>query len=120
MNQEQFQSSSSRLYQRLSILRWLVLIFGLFVVFLHQFLEGTVRQSPLFNWESIEVFYGVFITLMTWIIITWLRYSVGKTETAEHSLKQTLAERNQANEHLELILGVNHRLSEAEDESPLW
>ena len=42
---------SSRLYRRLSILRWLALAFGLIVVLNHQVIERLIRQSASPNLE---------------------------------------------------------------------
>jgi len=119
MANERVLTPSNPLYQHLSGLRWLALAFGLIVVMLHQFLEGIVRSYALPRWEQIEIVYGILISLVTWSVLTWLRRSVWQTETAKHALDQTLAELNQANQHLEFILQVNRRLTEAEDDTSL-
>lgn len=100
-------------------MRWLVLSFGLCVVMLHQFLEGIIRRSLFASWELIEVAYGILVSVSAWLIITWLRRSVGQANSAEQALNQTLVELNQANERLEFLLQVNHRLSQAEDDTAL-
>ena len=113
------QTLSSQLYQRLSILRWLLLSIGLLVVLLHQLLEGVIRRNSFLDWERIELVYGVLISVGAWIVVTWLRRSVGRTETAEDTLNQTLVDLGQANQRLQLLLQVNRRVSEAEDDSSL-
>jgi hypothetical protein len=105
------QTPSSRLYQQLSILRWLVLIFALVVVLLHEVLEEFAMQNELPNWEPMELVYGVLISLTAWLILTWLQRSVGQTETAERALAETLSELNEANQHQEIMLQVSRRLS---------
>jgi hypothetical protein len=113
------QTLSSQLYKRLSILRWLVLAFGIFMALLHQFLQGSFRTGELPRWEVIELVYAVAISVVAWAVLTWLRRSVGQTETAERALNQTLIELSQANQRLEFLLQVNRRLSEAEDRQTL-
>jgi nitrate/nitrite-specific signal transduction histidine kinase len=113
------QTPSSRLYRRLSNLRWVVLSLGLLIVLLHQLLEGFVRRTGLPDWELIELVYGVLISISGWLILTWLRRSAGQTERVEHALTETLSELNQANQHQEILLQVSRRLAEAEDETSL-
>lgn len=113
------KSLYSQLYKRLSYLRWLILSLGLFLVLLHQFLEGYLHYNPLLNWELVEVVYGVLISIAAWIIITWLRRSVVQRDRAKYVLNQTLIELSQSNRRLEFLLQVNHRLSEAEDRQTL-
>jgi two-component system nitrate/nitrite sensor histidine kinase NarX len=107
------------LSQRLSILRWLVLIFGLFMALLHQVMQGPFELSGPPRWEAVELVYTISIAIIGWLVLTWLRHSVRQTESAEIALGQTLNELSQANQRLEYLLHVNHRLSEAQDEQAL-
>ncbi|NCF67808.1 MAG: hypothetical protein GWP61_17730 [Chloroflexi bacterium] len=70
MIEQSDQTPSSRLYRRISLMRWLALSFGLFVVLMHQLLEGFVRRSAVPSWEMIELVYGILISLTTWLIIS--------------------------------------------------
>lgn len=113
------QTHLSQLYLRLSILRWLALLFGLFMALLHQFMEGSIRTGELPRWEMIELVYTVAISLVAWAVLTWLRRSVAQTATAERALNDTLTELSRANQRLESSLRVKRRLSEADDDAAL-
>jgi two-component system nitrate/nitrite sensor histidine kinase NarX len=110
---------SHALSQRLSNLRWLVLIFGLFMALLHQVMQGSFRLGGPPRWEAVEMVYTISIAIVAWLVLTWLHRSVRQKETAEIALGQTLDELNQANQHLKFHLHVNHRLSETQDERAL-
>ena len=114
------QVPSSRLYQNLSVLRWLALALGLLVVLHHKLLEAFVRQSASPNRELlVELTYGVLLSLTAWLVLTWLRRSVGQTEKTERALAQTHVELSQSNQSLEFLLQLHRRLSEAQDETAL-
>ena len=106
------QTHLSQLYLRLSILRWLALLFGLFMALLHQFMEGSIRTGELPRWEMIELVYTVAISLVAWAVLTWLRRSVAQTATAERALNDTLTELSRANQRLESSLRVKRRLEQ--------
>lgn len=112
---------SSKLYQRITRLRWQAPILALLLVLAHQLLEHTLlRQLP--NWWHFStqvLFYGLVGPLLAWWALTSLRSSVGETESAERALRKAHSDLSKANKRLEFLFRVNRRLSEAEDEDAL-
>lgn len=95
------------LYQRIGRLRWQAAGLALVLVLLHQWIEHAYlfflpRWSHF--WTQV-VFYGMVGPLMAWLALTSLRRQVAETEAA--------------NQRLEFLARVEHRMAEAADEATL-
>lgn len=114
-------SERSELYKRLTKLRFQVPLLALLLVLGHQILEHTLL-AHLPRWQHFAtqaLFYGLVGPALAYLALTSLRKSVGEAEEAEQALKRAHEELKQANRRLQLLIDVNHRLGEAEDEETL-
>jgi two-component system nitrate/nitrite sensor histidine kinase NarX len=115
------QLDRSQLYKRLTKLRIQVPILALLLVLSHQIVEHTLL-AHLPRWQHFAtqvLFYGLVGPTLAWLALTSLRRSARETDEAELALKQAHKELKQANRRLKLLIDVNHRLGEAEDEEIL-
>jgi two-component system nitrate/nitrite sensor histidine kinase NarX len=115
------QPDRSQLYKRLTKLRIQVPILALLLVLIHQIVEHTLL-AHLPRWQHFAtqvLFYGLVGPTLAWLALTSLRRSARETEEAELALKQAHNELMQSNRRLQLLIDVNHRLGEAEDEEIL-
>lgn len=102
------------LSHKVSAWRWQAPLLALLLVLTHQLLEHTWLQY-LSRWQhfaSQMFFYGLVGPLLTWWMLTVLLRSVRQTEQAHVDLAQ-------ANQRLALLMHVNRRLDEADDEEQL-
>jgi two-component system nitrate/nitrite sensor histidine kinase NarX len=115
------ESVSSKLYQRITLLRWQAPILAFILVLVHQLLEHTVLSQLPHWWHFTTqvLFYGLVGPVLAYWALTSLRRSVGETEAAEQALRRTHSDLSDANERLAFLIQVNRRLSEAEDEDDL-
>jgi hypothetical protein len=114
-----YQLPSSQLYQRVSHLRWLVLVLGLTLVVVHLLLEEYVGWASLRHWELVEIAYGSTIAVVAWGFLTWLQRSVGQTKAAEYAAHRAHTEMSQTNQRLKFLIQVNHHLINIGDEEIL-
>ncbi len=87
----------------------------------HQVLEHTWLQflSRGQHFVSQLLFYGLIGPALTWWALTYLQQSVRRTEEAHTALAQAHERLTQTNQRLELLMRVNRRLTQAEDEDRL-
>lgn len=115
------ENPSSKLSQRINRLRWQAPLLAFLLVLLHQLLEHTWLWS-LPHWQhftSQVLFYGLIGPILAWWVLTILRRRADETEAAYHALNRAHAALAEANQRLEFLIRVNHRLAEAEDEEAL-
>ncbi len=115
------KDNRSNLYDRLTRLRFQVPVLALLLVLAHQTVEHTILAS-LPRWQHFAtqvLFYGLVGPILAWFALSSLRRSARETEEAEKALKQAHSQTTLANRRLELLIDVNHRLGEAEDEETL-
>lgn len=114
-------SKQSQFYKRLSRLRWLVPAFAFLLVLVHQILEHTLLVY-LSRWQHFAtqlLFYGLLGPLLAWWVLTDTRRRVHETDQAMDALQQAHERLSATSQRLEFLIGVNHRLSEVEDEDEL-
>ncbi len=114
-------TAHSPLYRRLTRLRIQAPLLALALVLAHQIFEHTLI-ADLPRWQHFltqVLFYGLVGPLLAWLALSSLRRSVGATVEAEREVQRAQRELTTANEHLRLLIEVNHRLGEAEDEQML-
>lgn len=112
---------SSQLYRRITRLRWQAPTLAFFLVLLHQIIEHTwlIHLPRWWHFATQVLFYGFVGPVLAWWALSSLRRSVAETETAERALKLAHTKLKDANARLALLIRVNRRLAEAEDEDAL-
>jgi len=115
------QTVSSRLYRRITRLRWQAPVLAFLLVLAHQIVEHTVLAAlPLWqHFISQMLFYGLVGPALAWWALTSLRNSVTETEKAEKALKEAHQNLQKINQRLTFLLQANHTLAQAEDEEAL-
>jgi two-component system nitrate/nitrite sensor histidine kinase NarX len=112
------KDSVSPLFRRVSLLRWLFIIFSVLLILSHQVIEYT-RLHEIIHLEYFEAFYIIVGSVLIWWAMTSLRNRIGATEAAEAALHEAHAALRKANERLTFLIEVNHRLAQAQDEESL-
>lgn len=115
------ESAQIRLSQRVNRLRWQAPVLAFLLVLADQLLEHTwLGFLPAWgHFVSQMFFYGVIGSTLVWWGLTSLRRQVDETEAAQRALQQAHAALKESNHRLELLIRVNHRLAETEDEEAL-
>jgi hypothetical protein len=110
-----------KLSQRIQRLRWQAPLLALLLVVVHQLLEHTwLMHLPRWqHFASQVIFYGLLGPLLAWWALTSLRRRAAETGTAHQALNQAHIALAEANQRLEFLVRVSHRLAEAEDEEAL-
>lgn len=114
-------TTHSPLYRRLTRLRIQAPLLALALVLAHQIFEHTLI-ADLPRWQHFltqVLFYGLVGPTLAWLALTSLRRSVGETVEAERQTRKAHQELTTANQRLRLLIDINHRLGEAEDEHML-
>ncbi len=114
-------STTERLAQRIHRWRWQAPLVALVLVAIHQLLEHTWLQH-LSRWEhfvSQLLFYGLVGPALAWWVLTTLYHRVQETARAYRILMDTGQALDQVNRQLTVLLAINRRLVEAEDEEEL-
>ena len=91
------------------------------LVFTHQWIEHAyLFFLPKWThfWTQV-VFYGAVGPVLAWIALNSLRDQISETEEAETQLRRSRDELAKVNQRLQLMLRVEQRLVEAEDEEQL-
>ncbi len=114
-------SATEQLAQRIQRWRWQAPLLALILVAIHQLLEHTWLQH-LSRWQhfvSQLLFYGVVGPTLAWWALTTLYHRVQETARAYRALAETGQELDRVNRRLTVLLAINRRLVEAEDEEEL-
>lgn len=120
-NSNDAMSGHSNLYRRVSRLRWQAAILAVVLVFTHQWIEHAyLFFLPKWThfWTQV-VFYGIVGPVLAWIALNSLRDQISETEEAEAQLRRSRDELAKVNQQLQLMLRVEQRLVEADDEEQL-
>lgn len=110
-----------KLSQRINRLRWQVPVLAFLLVLVHQLLEHTWLWH-LSHWQHFAtqlVFYGLVGPVLVWWALTLLHRRADETEAAHQALNLAHTALEEANQRLELLIRVNRRLAEAEDQEAL-
>ncbi len=115
------ETTSTRLYRRITRLRWQVPLLAFLLVLTHQIAEHTwlVQLPRWYHFATQLLFYGLVGPTMAWVALSSLRRSVRETETAERALQQAHDTLGELNQRLAFLIQVNRRLAEAGDEETL-
>lgn len=114
-------SKHSSLYHRVSRLRWQVALLAIALVFLHQWIEHAyLFFLPRWThfWTQV-VFYGVVGPVLAWLALNSLREQIAETDQAERDLRRSRDKLASVNRRLQVLVDVERRLVEAEDEEQL-
>lgn len=114
-------NQGTRLYDRITRLRWQAAVLALVLVFAHQWVEHAyLFFLPRWThfWTQVT-FYGLVGPILAWLALTSLRRQVQETEMAEQSLRVSMDKLAEVNERLEFLISVERRLAEIREEEAL-
>ncbi len=113
--------AAEALLRRVGRWRWQAPILALVLVSLHQTLEHTLLLH-LPRWHHFAtqlLFYGLIGPLLAWWTLGFIQHRVQETLAAYRSLIRTGRALDRANRWLGILLAINRRLVQAEDEETL-